>query len=186
MNLRRGFKTEANAIAREIRHELKLRSDDPLDPWALAGHLDIPVWCLSDYQSEAPQMVKHFTRVEQGVFSAITVFDGTARVIVHNDSHSRGRQASNLAHELSHGLLLHPPAPALDEGGCRDWDKTLESEATWLGGALLISDEAAVLIARQGWTVSDAAARYGVSERMMKWRLDITAARTRVTRASRY
>ncbi len=185
MSLRRGFKSEANAIAREIREELNLRSYDPLDPCALAECLDIPVWSLNDYRSEAPQMVRHFTRLAQGVFSAITVFDGTARVIVHNDSHSRGRQASNLAHELSHGLLLHPPTPALDEGGCRDWDATLESEAAWLGGALLVSDEAAVLIARREWTVSQAADRYGVSEPMMKWRLDVTAARTRVARANR-
>ena len=42
--LRRGFKTEANDIAREIRQELGLGLADPLDPWVLAAQLEIP-WC---------------------------------------------------------------------------------------------------------------------------------------------
>lgn len=186
MRLRQGFKTEANEIALEVRQEMQLRPTDPLDPLRLAEHLAIPVIPLSGLNREAPEMVRHFSRIARSAFSAITVFDGTARVIVHNDSHSAGRQASNLAHELSHGLLLHPPRPALDGRGCRDWDQEQEGEATWLAGALLVPDEAAILIVRQGLSLPRAAHLYGVSEQMMKFRLSVTAAAVRVGRARRY
>ena len=43
MGYRRGFKSEANATAREIRAELGLKDLDRLDPWALAAHLRVPM-----------------------------------------------------------------------------------------------------------------------------------------------
>lgn len=187
MRLRRGFKSAANETALEVREELSLRPTDPLNPFRLADHLAIPVLPLSALSDEAPAAARHFSsRNDRSVFSAITVFHGTERVIVHNDSHSPGRQASNLSHELSHGLLLHPPRPALDGHGCRDWDQEQEDEATWLGGALLVPDEAALFIARQQLSVRAAAEIYGVSERMMTFRLRVTGAAVRVARASRY
>jgi Zn-dependent peptidase ImmA (M78 family) len=186
VRLRRGFKSEANEIAREVRLELKLRPTDPLDPLRLAEHLAIPIIPLSTLGREAPAMVRHFSRIDRSAFSAITVFDGTARVIVHNDAHRAGRQASNVAHELSHGLLLHPPRPALDGRGCRDWDQEQEAEANWLAGALLVPDEAAIVIVRRGLSLAEAAEVYGVSEQMMRFRLNVTGATLRVNRARRY
>ena len=41
--MRKGFKTEANAIAREVRKELGLATASPLDVWQLAEHLEIPL-----------------------------------------------------------------------------------------------------------------------------------------------
>lgn len=184
--MRWGFKSEANALACEVRRELNLRPTDRLDPIQLAEHLAIPVIPLSTLRSEAPAMVRHFSRIDRSAFSAITVFEGTTRVIVHNDSHSPGRQASNIAHELAHGLLLHPPRPALDGRGCRDWDQGQELEANWLAGALLIPDEAALLTVRRGLPLAQAAEVHGVSEQMMRFRLNVTAAGIRVERARRY
>ncbi len=181
MALRRGFKTEANEIALEVRSELGLRPIDRLDAWALARHLDIPVHPLSALRQQAPAALRHFSEVHPAVFSAVTVFNGaTNRAIYHNDAHSPVRQASNLAHELAHGLLLHPPTPALDDRGCREWDRDIEDEATWLGGALLITEQAALSIVRRGLSMSQAAAIYGVSEQMVGYRLNLTAARRRV------
>lgn len=183
MALRRGFKKEANSIAREIRRELKLHPVAPLNPWDLASHLEIPVLTLTSMSESAPFAVHHFSSVGSSEFSAVTVFRGYRRVIIHNDSHSKGRQASDLAHELSHGLLLHPPTPALNDCGCRDWDQDLEDEAEWLSGALLISEEAALHIVRRQLTTEEAAASYGVSGMMVQWRLNVTGARRRIERA---
>lgn len=185
MALRRGFKTEANEIALEVRRELGLLPTDRLDPWALAEHLDIPVYPLSTLQTRAPAALRHFSEIRSAVFSAVTVFDGSRRAIYHNDAHNAGRQASNLAHELAHGLLLHPPTPALDDRGCREWDRTIEDEATWLGGALLITEQAALSIVRRRLTATEAAAIYGVSEQMVGYRLNMTAALRRVRVARR-
>lgn len=169
----------ANSIGADTREELRVRSTDPFDPWRLAAHLEIPVWNLSEMDG-FPEAVTHFTRTDSGGFSGLTVFDGVKRCIVINDAHSLGRQASNLAHELAHCLLEHEPVPAMDETGCRLWNPDLEEEATCLGGILLVSEEAALLIARCGWTLQEAAERYGVSVELVRWRLNKTGARKRV------
>lgn len=183
MALRRGFKAEANTIARQVRSELGISFAAPLDPWTLAEDLAIPMITLSSMSDLAPNASQHFSSVNSSEFSAVTVFRDTKRVIVYNDSHSKGRQASDITHELSHGLLLHTPKPALATNGCRDWDEDLEDEADWLGGVLLISEEAALNIARLRMTIEEAALFYGVSEKMVRWRLSMTAAHKRVGRA---
>jgi hypothetical protein len=91
--------------------ELGLGLTARLDPWQLAHRLDIPVLALSDLSEHAPGAVRHFQQVGAAEFSAVTVFRGSRRVVVYNDAHSRGRQASNVGHELAHGLLLHEPSP---------------------------------------------------------------------------
>src|SRR5213594_4340183 len=108
MGYRRGFKTEANSTADEVRRELGLGALDQLDPMALAAHLEIPVLALSELAEEAPG-VMHLLRVEPSAFSATTVFAGAHRMIVHNDGHAPARRNSNITHELSHALLLHEP-----------------------------------------------------------------------------
>ncbi len=178
--LRRGFKTEANAIAREVRVDLGLAPADPLDPRALAGFLGIPLVPLRSLVTSAPDVVRHFSGRERGAFSALTMFYGHRRVILYNDSHSLGRQASDIAHELSHALLQHPPEVAIDHRGRRNWNQDLEDEATWLAGALLISDEAAIEIAKTQMSADVAAVAYGVSKQMILWRLNVTAALYRV------
>lgn len=176
MVLRRGFKAEAESTAIELRGELGLRKADPLDPWGLAQHLEIPILTLSESGTGAPFAAKFFTEEGDSQFSAVTVFRGTARVIVHNDAHSRARQTSNIAHELSHALLGHQPTRALDERGCRLWDQTIEEEANWQAGVLLVPSPAAWLVASRKYTLEQAAHIYGVSEQMMRFRMNMTGA----------
>jgi Zn-dependent peptidase ImmA (M78 family) len=104
-------------------------------------------------------------------------------MIVHNDGHSVGRQNSNLSHELAHGLLMHPPTPAVDDRGCRHWNQGIEDEATWLGSCLLVTKEAAMEVALERWTSSHACARLGISEHMLTYRMRMTGATTIVKRA---
>lgn len=178
-----GFKAEAHAIAKEIRAELGLHDLDPLDPRRLAEHLEIPIIGLSDYVEDAPNALRHFTEHEPEAFSAATVFDGNRRLIVHNDSHVAGRQNSNLSHELSHGLLLHPPTPAIDDRGCRTWNQDLEDEAAFLGAALLLTEGACLYIVKRDIALAVAAERYGVTIRLLQWRINATGSRKRIERA---
>ncbi len=151
----------------------------------LAAFLEVPVVPLSDFAHDAPLAVHHFTQVETGAFSAGTIFAGPRRTIVHNDAHVPGRQASNVTHELGHALILHDPTPALDDRGCRLWNQNIEDEAQWLAGALLLTEDAALWIARGGSSVAEAAVHFGISEQMVNYRLNITGARKRVARAPR-
>jgi Zn-dependent peptidase ImmA (M78 family) len=183
MAFQRGFKTFATGLATEVRSELGLRPLDKLDPRALAELLAIPIIDLSTLVADAPA-VRHLLSVETEVFSAVTVFDGPRRAIVHNDGHAPTRQHSNISHELSHGLLHHPATPALDDKGCRIWNQGIEDEATWLAGCLLMTERAALMVARGYWTIPEAAERLGVSEAMVRFRLNTTGATTRVRRSA--
>jgi Zn-dependent peptidase ImmA (M78 family) len=181
MALRRGFKAEANSTADEVRGELGLGFLDPLNPLHLAAHLDIRVIGLSEL-TDAAEGVEYFTQVEPSAFSAITVFHGRRRLIVHNDVHAPGRRNSNVTHELAHGLLLHPPTPALDDRGCRHWNQSVEDEANWLAGVLLVPERAALSVARGRRMPEEAAEDFGVSAQMMRWRLNATGAHKRAQR----
>jgi Zn-dependent peptidase ImmA (M78 family) len=178
--LRHGFKSEANRLARLARKDLGLDPEAPLDPRKLAHLRGVQVIPLSAF-TEIPGAVDHLMNIEPGAFSAVTVFHGDRRVIVHNDGHLPGRQANDISHEMAHAFLKHVPAPALNIVGCRSWDVILESEASWLGAALLISDEAALHIVKEQMTRKQAAEMYGVSEELVNMRINVTGARRRVS-----
>jgi Zn-dependent peptidase ImmA (M78 family) len=118
---------------------------------------------------------------ERQAVSAFTVIRGSMRQVVYNDAQDPGRTANNITHELCHGLLLHPPAPALDHRGCRIWNADHEDEATFQSGALLIPAKAAWWIAKQRQPLLDASLEYGCSQDLVRWRINITGARRLLT-----
>jgi hypothetical protein len=184
MALRRGFKTEANHTAEQVRAELGLGPLERLDPRRLAAHLAIPIRELTA-MAELDPAINHLVEVDPSAFSAVTIFAGTRRTIVHNDRHGVGRQNSNLAHELAHGLLHHPPTPPMDASGFRIWNQDIEDEANWLAGVLLVSEAATIEIAKRNISLTDAAHHFAVSEGMVRWRINMTGARKRVQRLRR-
>jgi hypothetical protein len=185
MALVRGFKAEADRTAEQTRTELGLTNFQPIDAHDLAEHLGIPVWNLSDLQRRVDpvrhdgleEAIGSLLRSRESPLSAMTVFNGTNRVIVHNDAAEPGRQLSNLTHELAHGLLLHDPVPAIDEKGCRNWKSDIEDEAQFLGGALIITGKAARWIAKSGLSLAEAARKFRCSEAMVRWRVNVSGGR---------
>lgn len=171
MKLRHGFKTEADKIAVELRSELELTADAPLCPWTLAHHLEIPVYTLAAAQKHEPRAVSYLLSKGSKHFSAVTLFGGRhgqSRFICHNESHALPRQRSNLAHELAHAILLHPPTLIFE---C---DPMTEEEAKWMGPTLLVTAAAAKKIAIDAIDFSTAAERYGVSVDLIRMRVNVT------------
>lgn len=166
----------------EIRGELSLSPTDPLDVRELAIHLEIPLVGMSQLADGHPGFLNVFRHREQDSFSALTLFRGTSRIIVHNDSHHPHRQSSNIAHEISHCLLEHPPAPIMSAEGCRHWDPRLEAEADWLGAALLLPREGGLRLVKKGTSVEAIAEHYKVSETLCQWRLRQTGVLMQVQR----
>ncbi|WP_419933185.1 ImmA/IrrE family metallo-endopeptidase [Candidatus Poriferisodalis sp.] len=182
MALRRGFKSDATALASELRGELGLGPFDRLDPFALARHLEVPVLPLTQLRATC-SAADHFITEEPEAFSALTVFESRRRIIVYNDTHSPARQHSSIAHELGHCILQHTPAPALDPlTGCRDWRADHEQEADWFAGALLVTRQMALATARGRFTFAGAIRRLAVSPEMLNWRMNVTGARTQALR----
>ena len=179
MNFERGFKAFANRIALEVRDELGLTPHAPLCPWQLAEHLGIPVTTLAELakvDSTIAQQAEHLAARVNNVFSAITIFDGTRRAIVHNHGHTPTRQRSNLAHELAHALLMHPPHPAICASGKRIYKSKIEAEASWLGPVLLIPNEAAHWAITRGMSDAVAANHFEVSHDLAKFRYRMSGA----------
>jgi Zn-dependent peptidase ImmA (M78 family) len=182
MALRRGFKAEANWWSRSLRDEMGIAPHLPICPWELAELLGFPVVPLSEYEKSDPALSYLKSSKGRDEFSAVTLFVGRARLVIHNDSHSLKRQAANIAHELAHGILFHPPKPPFDEHGSRHYDPEIEAEANWLGPALLVSEEAANHIARMELSLSKASDVYKVSEQLILMRLNVTGANIRAAR----
>lgn len=172
----RGFKARANRIAVEIRDTLDLCAWAPLDPLAVCDTFNISVIPLSKYGVTS----SYFTERNTSVFSALTMPCGMKRAIVHNDAHRPFRQRSNIMHELAHGFLGHPPCSAFNCDGERNYDSGIEGEASFLAGCLLITNEAAWHIVRNGLT-GVAQGMYGVSKQMLDYRLRVSGALKRAS-----
>lgn len=179
--MRRGFKSECESIATAVRAEMGLAAHAPLNARDLAGHLDIPLHPLSSLSSNRNGVAAaiRYVQLNAVVLSAMTIFPewpSRRRVVIFNDTNSDARQNSDVAHELSHGLLLHEPRHPIING-CRDYTKVDEDEAAWLSGCLLVPREAAVVVAMAKTPMGIAAVKYGVSTQMMTYRVNSTGAR---------
>lgn len=181
--MERGFKSYANSLVLEVRGKLGLSPIEPLDPLVLAQYLGITVEPLSSFIKDAPMAARVFRTSAKSSFSAVTVHDGHRRRITYNDYHARNRQASSIAHELAHGLLMHEPAPALDARGLVVHRSEIEDQATFMGAALLVPEQAALSIVATGVAFTEAASYYCVSLELLRWRINSTGASLRVARS---
>ncbi len=188
MTFRRGFKTEANELALEVREELGLRAESPLCPFSLAQRLEIKVVSLVDLCQCDPELagkIAYFVEKNPSAFSAVTVCHGTRRLVVHNHRHSLERRRANVAHELAHALLQHPPHPPFCSDGDRTYDRNREEEAGWLGPVLLVTNEGAHWAMRRGMSSVEAAGHFEVSEELMEFRYRMSGAQRIQSRMAR-
>lgn len=183
MNFRRGFKAECERVAIELREELGLSAAERLDPHLLAKHLAIPVASLAEFASSCGAAVAQLTSADRGCFSAATVFFGPRRMIVYNPAHPPGRHANSVAHELAHVLLEHEPGAVRERSGERRWRAADEAEADWLAATLLAPREGILQVMYELGEVGAAAAHFGISEALMRWRLNHTGVARQIQRA---
>ena len=174
--LRRGFKVESEFYAGLYRKEMGLADYSPLCPRMLAEHLGVPIRRLSCHPGISEDVRAYWQNNSTFSFSGLITCDGTYKEILYNDFHSIGRQNSNISHELSHIILGHPMTVPIKENGERDYHASIEEEAKWLGAALLIPKKATLHILLNSLSVQNAAYLYGVSESLLKYRLQVTDA----------
>ena len=175
MALRRGFKSEAERIARRVQADLGLSAAELVAPEVLADLLGIEVRAGDELIPR--ERFDELEQMQQDAFSACTFRPSADRVVVvYNPLSARSRRRSDLAHELAHMLLDHELSriERLGDITFLTCDANQEEEAAWLSGCLLLPR--ALLLAQvfRGADAGEIASKYGVSERMAQYRMDVT------------
>jgi Zn-dependent peptidase ImmA (M78 family) len=177
----RGFKTWCEKYSTDKRKELGLSAHAPLNTRELATNLGVRVMepgGITGLTSESIQILLRNDGKTPSCWSAVTVVVGAKVLVILNSSHSLARQASDLTHELAHRILGHEAVEVdITEDGLmllKSYDKKDEDEADWLSGCLLLPRHSLMAIKRQGVEHADAAIRYGVSAKMLTYRMAMT------------
>lgn len=181
--MRRGFKSEAERLATEIRERLGCSYYEPVPMDILAN--DLGVTLKSADELVPRHRLEELQDLQEDAFSAATFrLPGGQRVVVHNPLHPPGRTRSNQAHELAHIALDHS-LRTLEKVGSLSFvtcDVEQEEEADWLGGCLLLPREVLLVAAREGKSAAQLAQQFGTSEHMARFRLNASGVLVQVGR----
>lgn len=187
--LDRGFKTWTERTAVSLRRELGLLPHAPLDPKRLAEYLDVRVWTPNDVPGNPKSVVDQLLRNDPWGWSAVSQFGHSYGLIIYNPRHSKGRQASDIMHELAHFILDHQQGTMImsHDGSMvmRSYDRKQEDEANCLAWCLLLPREALMSARRTGLTAAQIAERYGVSETLVTFRLQMSGVEAQIRAARR-
>ena len=176
--LERGFKAWAERMAVAVRRKYGLSPTEPIKPWKLADQLGVRVVSPLDFPELPSDIRTQLLERDPTGWSAATLLVGDTATVIYNPKSSPGRQASDVIHELAHIMLEHDPAAVVfSEDGqmaTRTFDQKQEDEANWLGWTLLLPRSALVAARQQRMAKAQIAKAYGVSERLVGYRLQVT------------
>jgi IrrE N-terminal-like domain len=186
---RRGFKSWCEETALNVRTHQGLVPTAPLSPFVLAQELHVEVIEPSALTELREDVRRRLLGEHSDCWSAITI-PGTRHLIVYNPRHSAARQNSDLMHELAHILLGHKPTMMFmdpqNDLALRTHDQTQEEEANWLAGSLLLPREVLLHIKRRGLDDSASCREYGVSEKMLTYRMNVSGVNLQVRRTQNW
>ncbi len=186
--MERGFKTRCEEMSRSLRIGLGLYPASPLSAEQLASYLGVYLWSVEDL-GLPPADVTQLAHNDPDSWSAITVSASGRDAIILNPNHRRGRYSSDVMHELAHLLLGHEPSAVFFAGeenlALRGFNQAAEEEANWLAGALLLPRDALVRLRLQKRPREVACDEYGVSERMLEFRLRVTGVERQFSRGKK-
>jgi Zn-dependent peptidase ImmA (M78 family) len=182
VTLPRGFKANAEREAVRLRQELGLRSVDRLEFDALAEYLHIKI--VSADRLIDRTRLEELERVQAYAFSAATFDVNGKSYIVTNPLRTSDRQASDVAHELSHLMLKHDLSEVREVGGlpfrtCRPDE---EEQATAFGGTILLPRPLLMDAVHRNLGPAQIAASYGVTEEMARYRYNSTGVAKQLAR----
>lgn len=178
MNFERGFKSWAERTSQNFRRDLGLQTHSPLEPALLATHLDVRLYTPKEIRGMPQTVLDQLLKHDPSGWSAVSVYQEDRGLVIYNPAHSKGRQASDIMHELAHLVLDHKAATVVmsHDGSLvmRSYDQKQEDEANWLGWCLLLPRDALTHCARRALTVEAIAEQYGVSKTLVNFRLRVT------------
>ena len=179
--MERGFKSRCEEMSRSLRAELGLGPRAPLlaaDAGGLFGGGGV---VRGGPGAESVKMLAQLLVKDPDSWSAVTVSAAGREAIIVNPTHRWGRYSSDVMHELSHLLLGHEPSTmffAGEEGlALRGYNKDAEEEANWLAGASSFATRrTCVFLCRGSYPLDLACEEFGVSRKMLAFRMRVTGA----------
>lgn len=178
--LKRGFKSNAERLAKEYRNNLKIHPCGFLCAFKLAEYLNIPIFSAKDFISDPNELC--LLSGENGIeceWSALTMTTkNNTQIIIHNPYHSIGRQQSDLMHELAHIICNHTRSKS-DYNfeipfGMRHFDELQEEEAKCLGSTLQLATPCLLWAKKKNMTNESIASHFKASIEMVIYRMNIT------------
>jgi len=184
MNFERGFKSWAERTSQNFRRDFGLQAHSPLEPATLATHLDVRLCTPKDIPGLPNEVLNQLLKCDPSGWSAVSIYQGDRGLVIYNPAHSKGRQASDIMHELAHLVLDHKPATViLSQDGTlvmRSYDQKQEDEANWLAWCLLLPRDALTRCARGAISIDAIAEQYGVSKTLVNFRLRVTGVQAQI------
>jgi hypothetical protein len=185
--LERGFKTWSEKFAEALRKEMELGLLDPMDLARLASLFGARLCTPRDIKGISEEHLGQLLQRDTSGWSAVTVVTGTISRIIFNPSHAQGRIASDIAHEVAHLILEHEPTKLVisQEGTLvmRSFNPKQEEEANWLAWCLLLPREGLVTSLKSRLGVPEIAGLFGVSQTLVRFRVQMTGAQMQVKRS---
>ena len=174
MTLPRGFKSEAERIAADLRARVGADPRGELDLRRLAKELGVRVVAADTLIGL--DRLEELERLQAFAFSACTFDINGAPVIVYNPLRTEARRVSDIAHELAHIILKHELSEIQELDGVpfRTCQADQEEQATAFAGTLLLPRSLLLEAARNGETFDDIARRLGVTVEMARFRWNTT------------
>ena len=176
--LDRGFKSRAERTAATLRRELELEPLAPIDPLHVASFLGVDVCTPREIPGLPADVIDPLLDGDPFGWSAVSLAFNGGGLLIYNPRKSKGRQASDIMHELAHFLLDHKPTTIIMSQeldlAIRSFDAQQEDEANWLAWAVLLPREALVDCLCRRLNIDRIAEEYGVSNDLVSFRIRIT------------
>ena len=165
-----------------LRDFARVRIDQPLNPFELAGFANLIVISFDQVQGLSASAREHLlgSAAESWSGGACTLPNGMKLVIL-NPTHGRSRTNATLMEEVCHVFLGHQPnrlsIVTRDDRGKvmnRDYRKADEEEAYAVGAAALVPYASLKKMLLQGTTSTEIGLHFRVSTELVEYRMKVT------------
>ncbi len=168
-------KDQLEGIAGNLRRDLKIGAENPLDPLQVSVE-GVRVVKLTDaecFDARTMRKLRHEACDEWSAMSVPLDRGMTSWVVLLNDCHTVERQRVTLLEEYWHILMGHKltKVARISEAYGRTYDQAEEHDAYYLASASLLPREAVQNAVSKGRSAVDIAKRFGTSPELVEYRI---------------
>jgi hypothetical protein len=178
--LKRGFKANADRLAKQYREKLGIHPCAPLCALKLAEHLQVPVYSATTFLN-LPEEINLLSGMSgrDCEWSALTMITAAGnRIIIYNPFHSVARQQSDVMHELAHIICNHETNQKDYDFeipfGMREYNEEQEEEAKCLGSTLQLATPCLLWAKKRNMATEVIAAHFNASSEMVIYRMNMS------------